>query len=182
MRCTIGPYQRIEGKQMIGMQKLTVVIALTGLFSTMSTSCGGSGGGATIATSESTILIKDAPFSGLETFKVTFAKAVLVGTAGTALPRPPASFPRQPRAGWLPDIGPELSASLSLFLPGTGQVLRREMILGAFFLSTLPFLGAFGWAAWSPGVTSGTTTVPATATKTAPTTRIIWASRAPLGI
>jgi hypothetical protein len=39
-----------------------------------------------------------------------------------------------------------LPGSLSLFLPGTGQLLAREWTLAFFFFSVLGFLAAFSWA------------------------------------
>jgi hypothetical protein len=39
-----------------------------------------------------------------------------------------------------------LPGSLSLFLPGTGQLLTREWALALFFFSSLGFLAAFAWA------------------------------------
>jgi len=39
-----------------------------------------------------------------------------------------------------------LPGSLSLFLPGTGQLLSGEWALALFFISSLGFLAAFSWA------------------------------------
>jgi hypothetical protein len=49
-----------------------------------------------------------------------------------------AIYAEPPRSGLL--------ASLSLFLPGAGQMLAREMAWGLFFLSSLGFLGALAWS------------------------------------
>ena len=38
------------------------------------------------------------------------------------------------------------SGTLSLFVPGTGQLARGEVGLGLFFLSSLAFLASLGWA------------------------------------
>lgn len=83
-----------------------------------------------------------------------------VGSATTvARPRSPSYAPsaaavRRVAAahrarGWSSDPRPELSGSLSLFLPGAGQFLCRRITLGLFFLSSLGFLAAASWAALS---------------------------------
>ncbi len=60
-----------------------------------------------------------------------------------------APFPvRTAPPAWDRRSGPraELSATLSLFLPGSGQLLRKEGALGLFFLTSIGFLLTFGWA------------------------------------
>lgn len=47
---------------------------------------------------------------------------------------------RAPRVGW------RLSGSLSLWIPGTGQIAMGETQLGILYLSVLGFAGALGWA------------------------------------
>jgi hypothetical protein len=42
--------------------------------------------------------------------------------------------------------GFDFHGTLSLVLPGMGQMLRGEFALGLFFLTSLGFVGAFGWA------------------------------------
>lgn len=55
---------------------------------------------------------------------------------------------RTPPRAWGRTSGPraELSATLSLFVPGSGQLLRKEGALGLFFLTSIGFLLTFGWA------------------------------------
>jgi TM2 domain-containing membrane protein YozV len=38
------------------------------------------------------------------------------------------------------------SGTLSLFVPGAGQIVRGDVALGLFFLSSLAFMGSLGWA------------------------------------
>ena len=53
--------------------------------------------------------------------------------AGRVMPRPePASF--------------DLCGSLSLFVPGLGHLLRGEAAIGLFFLTSVGFAAALGWA------------------------------------
>jgi len=40
----------------------------------------------------------------------------------------------------------DASGTLSLFVPGAGQLVRGEFALGLFFLSTLAFMASLGWA------------------------------------
>jgi len=63
---------------------------------------------------------------------------------GTA-DRPAGAAPVE-RAGRWPDPGPRVAGSMSLFLPGTGQLLRGETMNGLFVLSTIGFFGALSWA------------------------------------
>jgi hypothetical protein len=52
---------------------------------------------------------------------------------GRAMPRPePATF--------------DLYGTLSLFVPGSGQLLRGEVAVGLFLMSALGFMAALGWA------------------------------------
>jgi len=70
-----------------------------------------------------------------------------VGATPASRPnRPP--FPIQSSPAWTEpeSAGYELPASFSLFLPGSGQLMRREMLLGVFFLSSIAFLGVLSWA------------------------------------
>jgi hypothetical protein len=71
-----------------------------------------------------------------------------VGGAQAVRPaRAPFRTPIHPRQwDWAPSSSSELCSSLSLILPGAGQALRREPILGAFFLTTMLFLWTFAWA------------------------------------
>ncbi len=46
-----------------------------------------------------------------------------------------------------PASGFDVSGTLSLFLPGMGQMVRGEVALGLFFIVWLAFLGVFSWAA-----------------------------------
>jgi hypothetical protein len=55
------------------------------------------------------------------------------------------SPPRQQPTGFLP-AGSDIVHSLSLFLPGSGLMLRREFTRGFFFLSSTAFLAAMVWA------------------------------------
>ena len=43
-----------------------------------------------------------------------------------------------------------ITGSLSLFVPGAGQLVQREVTRGLFFICSLGFLAALGWA----GITS----------------------------
>jgi len=71
-----------------------------------------------------------------------------VGAARAVRPtRSPFRSPAHSRSwDWAPSSSSELCSSLSLLLPGAGQALRREPILGAFFLTTMLFLWTFAWA------------------------------------
>lgn len=53
------------------------------------------------------------------------------------------SSPRMPRAA---GPGPGLTGSLSLFVPGAGQIVAGETAWGLFFLSSGGFVAAFAWA------------------------------------
>ena len=44
------------------------------------------------------------------------------------------------------DLGSVLPASLSLFLPGSGQIVQGKVTLGVFFLVLTAFIGTLGWA------------------------------------
>lgn len=46
----------------------------------------------------------------------------------------------------LAPLGAGFSTSLSIFLPGAGQILLGETAQGLFFLTSIAFLGTFGWA------------------------------------
>jgi len=65
-------------------------------------------------------------------------------------PRPgPREVRRRPSAvgavgtGW---PGRELGQSLSVVLPGSGQIVRGDVSLGLFYMASLGFLAALGWA------------------------------------
>ena len=56
--------------------------------------------------------------------------------------------PLSPRVARTPDEGlwPDVVRSLALFLPGVSQIVRGQVPLGLFYLSTLVFLGSMTWA------------------------------------
>jgi hypothetical protein len=73
------------------------------------------------------------------------------GVGAAAAARTAAAIGRAPAAGArgiarLLRAGPGLAGSLSLFLPGLGQVARGEITLGLFFLSSTGFFAAIAWA------------------------------------
>lgn len=78
----------------------------------------------------------DAPISGTKSMRPVKALRSHMPTARTV---PSQAFYREPpRSGLL--------ASLSLFLPGAGQMLAHEMAWGLFFLSSLGFLSTLAWS------------------------------------
>lgn len=65
----------------------------------------------------------------------------------TAMREKPAVSGYAPRdCAPLPSPSIDYAPVLSLFLPGTGHLVRREGMMGLFFLSSLAFVGALGWA------------------------------------
>jgi TM2 domain-containing membrane protein YozV len=60
---------------------------------------------------------------------------------GFASPAP--VYGRAPRAS---GPGPGLTGSLSLFLPGAGQIVAGETVWGLFFLSCVGFIASVAWA------------------------------------
>ncbi len=68
----------------------------------------------------------------------------------------PPSFsptsPQMPQAaarascGVEPSGGLDVAGSLSLFVPGAGRMIRGDIAVGLFFLSSLAFLGSLAWA------------------------------------
>lgn len=57
----------------------------------------------------------------------------------------PRGTPREPTKT-TPDAGSAVSGSVSLFVPGCGQILAGEVASGLFFLSGVAFCAAFLWA------------------------------------
>ncbi len=66
------------------------------------------------------------------------------GRSGTADSSPRGAI----AAGARTSIGPgrALAGTLSLLLPGAGQVVRGDLTTGVFFLTAFGFLGTLGWA------------------------------------
>ena len=65
------------------------------------------------------------------------------GRAKAAATSPSISYARSPRAS---GPGPGLTGSLSLFVPGAGQIVAGEASWGLFFLSSIGFVAATAWA------------------------------------
>lgn len=67
--------------------------------------------------------------------------------AGSDLPRPVPlrRGPRQESAG----VGPALAGSLSMFVPGLGQMITGEIAWGLFYLTGIGFCAASLWAVWA---------------------------------
>jgi len=83
----------------------------------------------------------------------TSAESVLGPDPTPTIPelRPPFATVQQPispRPVRSPNegIGPDALRSLSLFLPGVSQIVRGQVSLGLFYLSSLAFLGSLTWA------------------------------------
>ena len=83
----------------------------------------------------------------------TSAESVLGPDPTPTIPelRPPFATVQQPispRPVRAPNegIGPDALRSLSLFLPGVSQIVRGQVSLGLFYLSSLAFLGSLSWA------------------------------------
>jgi len=68
-----------------------------------------------------------------------------VGSSRVSIPSAsaPVSYGRSPRAS---GPGPGLTGSLSLFVPGAGQIVAGEATWGFFFLTSLGFVAAVAWA------------------------------------
>lgn len=58
----------------------------------------------------------------------------------------PGSVPHPTRRAERGSPGWDLTGSLSLFVPGAGQIVRHDPARGAFFLSAMAFLAVLGWA------------------------------------
>jgi TM2 domain-containing membrane protein YozV len=59
-----------------------------------------------------------------------------------AVPRRPAGY----RSAAVAPPAVDVCGSLSIFLPGAGQILRGEVALGSFFIVSLAFVGTLAWA------------------------------------
>ena len=59
-----------------------------------------------------------------------------------AVPRRPGGY--RPAAVAPPAL--DVCGSLSIFVPGAGQILRGEIALGSFFIVSLAFVGTLAWA------------------------------------
>jgi TM2 domain-containing membrane protein YozV len=69
-----------------------------------------------------------------------------VGTISGSRQRTPDRRPSLPdRAG----VGPALAGSLSMFIPGLGQLIEGEIAWGLFFLTGIGFCAASLWALWT---------------------------------
>jgi TM2 domain-containing membrane protein YozV len=75
------------------------------------------------------------------------ARAARPGAQGPRAPRPQQfQIARPAAATHFAPRGDGFFTSLSLFLPGTGQVLLGEPAYGLFFFSSIAFLATLGWA------------------------------------
>jgi len=75
--------------------------------------------------------------------RAVFSGPVEVASSRPSLPRFGARSTERPEA---PGVGPALAGSLSIFVPGLGQMIAGDIAWGLFYLSGMGFCAAASWA------------------------------------